>query len=237
MNRMNLLQTEAERLLGLDPLDRAEKQAARLAERGMKVDSMHLAIMFVQQISADREAVLSVLGDTHFNIKYKDMLVIIERAGFERVYTEQFGEYNDVFEVWWHADGLLLTTESYMNDRVNSSQLHYNWLPNPSESGTVWPAPRTSGGFHSVKTDGIERLVFSGYYDGREGLILHIDTVRSRGSFLPVWQVQPHLWFLNYAESKASHEELYRNKDRIQSGKMSRFPEHVQRAIQPTILA
>jgi hypothetical protein len=126
-------------------------------------------------------------------MKYVELTECLERRGFEKIFTEIHGESNDKYEIWWHPDGLLLTSESFNEtDVVNMVQCYFNWRPCSREAAYY---SRASGGYVNEDT-------WSGYLDGREGLFTQLDVIRSRGPILQKWVEAPFLWLLNYSEPK-----------------------------------
>lgn len=214
---MNDLENAAIALMKKDPVAMAEEIVGRDG------DAVGLAICIMQQIQAEKEDVLNVLGDTHFEMPYVECVRLLERAGFEKVFTEMFGDMADVFEIWWHADGLLLTSESYDQRWVNSCQVYYNWQ---TADKTRRYEFTSSGGWYPVSANSDE-FVWSGHYDGRQGLLTHLKRLRENGQLLLTWVKQPFLWFLNYSDTKNKDYD-YRAINRL---KYEVLPEHVKQAI------
>lgn len=216
---MNALETHALALLKRDTLDEAEKLV------GPGDDATKLGIVMLQQLAREKEDALSVLGDTHWRMTYDECVQVLERAGFEKIYHETHGENNDAYEIWWHAAGLLLTSESYTGSKrsVNMIQVYYNWVPTSLNGASNY----TSSGGYNEMADGT--MVWAGHHDGREGLLTHLKQLREHGHFLANWFKQPFLWLLNYSESK---EKDYDYKA-INKLKYVVLPTRVQQAIGP----
>jgi len=216
---VNALENHALGLLKRDTLAEAEKIL------GTGDHATKLGIALMQQVSRDKEDALSVLGDTHFNMLYDECVRVLERAGFEKIYHETHGESNDVYEIWWHAAGLLLTSESYTGGKrnVNMIQVYYNWVPTSLDNAHQC----TSSGGYDAMADGT--MVWAGHYDGREGLLTHLKQLREHGHFLPNWFHQPFLWLLNYSETKKKDYD-YKAINKL---KYVVLPPRVQRAIGP----
>ena len=121
---MNILEKHAEELMRRDPLAEAEKI---LGQEGQLAHS--LGFVLLQDIQRQKEDALDILGDTHFNTSYAALCEHLLRNGFDPVYIETHGDRGDVYQIWWHTDGLLLTSESYERTRVNATQVYYNWVP------------------------------------------------------------------------------------------------------------
>lgn len=216
---MNVLETHALELLKRDALYEAEKLL------GPGDDATKLGFVMMQKLARDKEDALSVLGDTHFRMTYEECVQVLERNGFEKIYHEPFAD-KDVFEIWWHTAGLLVTSESYASGAkncVNSIKVYYNWVPTSLDNAYQY----TSSGEYEEMADGT--MVWAGYYDGREGLLTHLKQLREHGHFLANWFHQPFLWLLNYEEPKV---EGYDYKA-INKLKYVVLPTRVQQAIGP----
>lgn len=183
---VNLLEQHALDLMQKDPLDMAEKAL------GAGADATGLAVMLTQKFASQKEDALSILGDTYFGIEPNYCAMLLVRAGYKELYSETHGELHDVFQIWGHADGLLLVTDTCDQRCMNTIQVYYNWIP--TEKAAAY-AMRSSGGF-------TERGVWSGHYDGREGLFTHLKFLRQHGQLLAQWQDIPFLWLLNYTETR-----------------------------------
>jgi hypothetical protein len=210
---MNALEEHALKLQKFDPLYEAEKEV------GPGKEASALGFVLLQHLSAQKEDVFSVLGDTHFRMPYAEYVQTLERHGFEKIYTETHGEKNDVYEIWWHTDGFLVTSESYDQKHVNMAQVYYNWMPSSVEASC---AIRSSGSY-------VAPGVWSGHADGREGLFTHLKQLRENGQVLQSWVEPPFLWLLNYTEPKVEGYDY----EAINKMKFVVLPEHVQRAIGP----
>lgn len=214
---MNALENAALALMKKDPVAMAEEIVGRDG------DAVGLAICMMQQIQAEKKDVFSVLGDTHFMMAYAECVRLLERAGFEKVYTETHGDLADVFEIWWHSDGLLLTSESYDQRLVNSLQVYYNWRTEDRSRGYEFTS---SGGWYPVVASPDE-FAWVGHYDGREGLLTHLKRLRENGQLLSTWFQQPFLWLLNYTESRTNSDQY----KAVNAVKYAALPENVKQAI------
>jgi hypothetical protein len=210
---MNALEEHALKLQKFDPLYEAEKEV------GPGKEASALGFVLLQHLSAQKEDVFSVLGDTHFRMPYAEYVQTLERHGFEKIYTETHGEKNDVYEIWWHSDGFLVTSESYDQKHVNMAQVYYNWMPNSVKAAY---AIRSSGGY-------VAPNIWSGHADGREGLFTHLKQLRENGQVLQSWVEPPFLWLLNYTEPKVEGYDY----EAINKMKFVVLPEYVQKAIGP----
>jgi hypothetical protein len=208
---MNLLEQHAMQMLRRDPMTEAN-------------DDVRHAIGIQLALSADKEDVFSVLGDTHSRITYAECVNMLQQRGFEKIFTETHGERNDNYEIWWHPDGLLLTSESYglwtteeHGSRVNMIHVYFNWQPGSRE---VAYYSRSSGGYVNDQT-------WSGYIDGREGMFTQLDAIRAGGPILQKWVEAPFLWLLNYSEPRVPGYDY----KAINARKLAMFPETVRSLI------
>jgi len=220
-NKLNLFEEAAIKELEFDPVAEAEKKL------GQNSAASNLAIAMVVGNGQSKEDLASVLGDTHLSCSYDDFLAVVYTLGFEKIYTEPFtSSYgdNEVLDVFWHRDGLLLTGESYNSKRLNSSHVYYNWEPNDRMARRP---THQSGGYiidPSTRMPDPLRPVIAGYYDGREFLSLHIKQLRQQGKLLAKWFEAPFVWLLNYDETKDSDYDY----KAINALKVSKFPLHVR---------
>lgn len=225
---MNPLEKAALKAMQVDPLAKAEQLV------GVGSESIAaLGIGIAQQMQKEKEDLFSVLGDTHFNITFQALSELLATRGFEKHYTERHGDRADVFEIWWHPnDNLLLTAESYSYEygtnrpKLNSVQVYYNWAPAENLPRETAYQYLSSGGFVQA-ADGRASWIWSGYYDGREGLFTHLKQLRENGQFLSPWVEQPFLWLLSYSET---HVKEYDYKA-INARKLSALPAYVRAAI------
>jgi len=198
---MNKLEQHAMEMLRRDPMTEAN-------------DDVGKALGIQIALSAEKEDVFSVLGDTHFQIPYAEAIRGLKRSGYQKIFSEDFGD-REILEAWWH-DGVLVVTESYAHKRVNRIQAYYNWAPAGGDIDLTYRIAE-SGGF--VKNIG--RRIWCGYVDGRAGLHTHIKRLRENGEILTQWVETPFLWLVNYSE-----ENNHAGKDyaAINARKLGPFP-------------
>lgn len=211
---MNELEKHAERLMGVDPIAVAEKAVGSDAAPAV-------AMGLLQQLNQAKKDVFDVLGDT-CQSTYARTMEILVRHGFQRVFVETFQIYEkpDEFSIWWNPEGILITTESYLGESLNSSTVYYNWAP-CLPVVDAWKLVK-SGRFSDKPERG-----WVGDSDGREGMMTHLKRLRENGAFLAQWQEQPFLWLLNYSETKEPGYDYAA----INRRKIAQLPAEVQLAI------
>jgi hypothetical protein len=201
-----------------DPLYEAEKIAGRDTK-----ESTALGFGLLQLHSADMRDRATALRDTHYRAPFSALQELAVENGFREIYSETFGQVEDVLKIWWN-DGLLLVAESYNDFKsTNSCRLYFNWQPHEP----AFP-PRSSGGFvRGADGELVRPEVFSGNYDGRELLFTHIKRLKAGGTILPKWVAAPFLWLLNYEEPKVEGYD-YRE---INARKIAQLPPEVREAM------
>ena len=214
---MNELEKHALKAMKYDSLAEAEKLV------GVGSESISLGMTLLQENMQEREDVLTILNDTHSRMSYAQMADRLSETGFALQFCERHDSNLDVFEIWWHADGILLTTESYDIARINMIQAYYNWVPKCSLEEAY--RYTSSGGYDTLQTG--ER-VWIGNYDGREGLFTHLNQLREHGYFLSCWHKAPFLWFVNYSEARQVEGYDYRE---INKRKLAKLTDRARGAI------
>lgn len=210
---MNPLEDHAVALLKRDPLDEAEKTL------GVGNEAVSLSIGLLQDIQRMKADVFSILDDTHFRISHSEYIDMLHRRNFQRLYIEMHGQMKDMYSIWWHPDGVLLTLESYERRYVNAAQAYYNWIPKSKEAAYGILA---SGGY-------VGPNIWSGYSDAREGLFTHLKQLHENGQLLSQWVEAPFLWLVNYSESR----EQRIDRDAINGRKFALLPDYVRAAVGP----
>jgi hypothetical protein len=202
-----------ENLLSVDPLGVAET----LTGKSYKDDAgtMSLGFFLAGQHNASKLEALAAAGDTRHGITYDEFERLVLEHGFESILKENFK--SEVYQIFWHPEGLLLASESFHRTTLNTAKVYYNWKPYDREIGY-----RVISSGHYT-----ENLVWSGDHDAREGLFFNLDRLRENGSFLPVWEERPWLWLLNYTDSKVDGYD----HEAITASKIARFPEDIQASI------
>lgn len=228
-------------VLRFDPLDTAEKLFGR-----DHPDAPLIGFLLLQGHTKKAQELMQETRDTFMSLPYAATCIIVAELGFERVYVEQFqADHGAVeeFAIWWHpGDGMLAVTESYNAEGTNKVHVHYQWKPAP-ECDNVYRVTQ-SGSF--VVPPGVDRftcprdqLLWLGDYDGRTALRRHLTKLRENGSFVTPWLEQPHLWFVNYAETRqiSSSGQPYKMQSAqftaVTERKFQQLPAHVQAAMGP----
>jgi len=173
------------------------------------------------------EKELTALDDTTFSNKLDRYQRIVEEEGFKKVMelaipsTEQCGSIHDgdKFFVYYHPDGMLLRFDTY-GVGINSSTLLFNLY---CEDVDAMSKARCDLKCSSYP---IDKLNFSGDFDGREALRFHIRELRNHGTLLNPWLEQPFIWLLHWADTKDGYDYEAINKERL-----AMLPEEVQKMV------
>lgn len=212
-------------ILDFDPFAAAEKITGESYKDSALTKELGMALL--AEHSAQKAEVLSGEDDTHFRMTFADLRRIYDELGFQVIHEHEFvGSYNGVreaFLVLWR-DGVLATAESYSGDRVNTTSLYYNWRANDEESAVRL---RSSGRFVTEALDRGEYIDI-GNRQVREGLRRTIKDMDANGTFLNPWIETPHLWFVDYSQSRNDYDY---DSTRIRRQVMSTFPQEIQDAI------
>lgn len=233
-----------DKLLAYDPLLEAEKCSGK----SYKADGDTQLLGFRLHIEKAELArkMLSERGDSYYGMPFEEFISIVEDLGFESVYSEVIDETEKInfLHVYWHPDGILLTTTSYPGYpdgySTNTCTLYYNWLPNP-EYWDLSPRPcvTASGSWQSDDWDDPPSgKIWAGSHDGRIALKNTIGKLREHGSFLPTWKYNPNPWMIHYGDAhkiRGCEELSYTIRrakfDALNLEKLNKLPVDVQEKI------
>lgn len=215
--------------------------AERITGQSYKDDPLTMALGMAGHLKKvqDKDALLSLAGDTTFSEGLGRYLEIVQGVGFEVVYTEPFHDakwnQDDTLYVLFRPDGILLKFDTFGGKSVNGGKFHYNWLPS---------APRPAYD-HSILSSGHycqppgwkegEPMVWSGDHDCREALVFHIRQLEEHGKFVSPWVDERHYLQLNhYADWERDQPWSPADSARttaLSDARIAKLPEHVRRAI------
>lgn len=220
--------SKLDELLRFDPLATAEEITGvsyndESAGKGFDNPSNALGLLLAHQHSDDKRRILLDAGDTTHGDKLPRYCGIIERFGFELVLEDQWKSswgHGEIYLIYAHRRGLLLSFDSYGGDGVNSATVRYNWKPCVPWSDAL---DCTSSG-RMVSDE-----AWSGDHDAREALIHNLNKLNNRGEFVSPWVERPFLWLLHYDESKVPGYD-YRA---ITESRVARLPDWVRDFIGP----
>jgi hypothetical protein len=150
-----------------------------------------------------KDTYLSSLGDTHFNMSWKEFKQLIIGRGF--VSAMEYDIHHDdneidEFVIYYHPKkGLIVCATSYWNKtNVNGGELYGEIQANSKDDIDIIYKWLSSGG--CIDKD---KMIFSTSHDVREGLFSKLDELESAGRFLPRWTERNRfLWFVDYKEDK-----------------------------------
>ena len=193
--RKGSVMTDFNEMLKLDPLAEAEKLTGKSYKDDEATSALGM-LMHMEHNDRKREA-LNARDDTYYSISFDKTLQVFDDLGFVRVHDHTIVEsnYDDIFVVLWHPDGVLATTESYRNgESTNTAKIHYNWQIDDPSRGDLWDFI-SSGSW-------VSDSVLSGDHDVREGLRHIMNKFWANGAFLNPWIDRPFLWLLDYGQPK-----------------------------------
>ena len=138
-----------------DPIADAEKivgHSWKEAPDGLKGVG-GLGLLLQMRKSEALNTMLESRGDTTFSMKIAKYQEIIERYGFEKVYSETFSSpvYGDekpveeTFYIYFKLPGVLLIFDTYRGN-INGGKVYYSWVPNPDYGPETWQDQVTSSG-------------------------------------------------------------------------------------------
>jgi len=199
-------------MISFDFLQEAEK----ITKQNYKEDpdTVALGLQLSMASSLVIEKLLQARGDTVYSMTMDDYVNKITEIGFTKIH-EHFCkrifngkvEGEEVFQVWYHSDGLILVCDSY-NGHRNSAKVLYNWQPtdiSSSEfckcisSGHIYNDPNNSDKDDNSDKD---EKIWIGDHDAREALVFKLNRLKKNGKFIKPWVQQPFLWFIDQEQSK-----------------------------------
>jgi len=225
--------TSLDEMIKFDALEAAEKLTGKSFKEDKETHDIAMDLMWSNSM-LKREK-LQELKDSYHGISIKDYLRIIEDDGFEQLLVEDFidsdapeGLYEKYYVYGHQRDGFILSFDSYsykIDDNVdillNGGNLYYNWKPLVDNYfDTV-----SSGSF-------INKDVWAGYHDCREGLLHNVNNLRNRGDMVNPWVARPFLWLLNYAQERDVKKKAV-TYDEINREKISKLSDWAQKIIGP----
>lgn len=224
---------EIEKAMRFDGLSHAEE----LSGKDYKTDPLTEAVgvCMVMQNGMHKRQLLEKAGDTYTSMDYEVYRSIVEAEGFVCVHSHTFpssrrDKSQDVYEVFWNEEGLLLTMESY-NSNVNTANLYYNIiLPCDENRYNI----TSSGHYYKDENGSYDKNIWVGNHHILEGFRHILNEKIRKHSPLKIWVEQPHVWLIDYSASK-SVTTVYpasslRYKE-ITDDCIASFPQHVQDAI------
>lgn len=227
---------EAEKMLHVERWDKDKKTAQDVCILGMGL---------AREQGAAMQTLMNTTNDTTNSMSINTYLNNIREFGFEEVYTEEFycitAKRNEEMFVFVKKDeGLVLTVDSFC-DRVNASNVHYNWKPNikpkeewkksnePEVVDKIWEV--TSSGSRAITwgLNNTDTWVWSGNHDAREAVRHKIQRLRDCGTFITPWVERPLLCgMVTRAEfkhaKKANNRTDYNKIDETRKTRLYRLP-------------
>ncbi len=228
-------QETAERIkdvMSVDPISEFEVRSGKSYKTNREAEN--IAMMFhAMNHNALKAESLRNQGDVSFGCDVAEYLRIVSAFGFEQVLCDEFTSekwgHQDKYLILWHPAGLLLAFDTFMGKSVNGGKVYYNWVPSPDVTNRF---RYTSSGHYTHSG------VWVGDHDCREGLVSNMTAMMNAGSFLTEWEQQPSLWLLSYNDrTETNYFSTPKGEwpsTKITAERISRLPEHVQKAIRGT---
>jgi hypothetical protein len=223
--------------MNFDPVAEAEKAVGDLNK-----DNVGVALMFSMEKSREMFALMAATGDTCSRTTYAEYLQIADDLGYSYVYEEKFpgSSMEETYTIMWHSRGFLLTVESYTSSNgeksVNTAKMYYNIQCHEGKM-TEFYKYTSSGhwvGFQNCAKNGPP--VWAGDHDVRDALKFKMDNLFKYGAPLSKWVECPHLWLINYFESrllenKQPYSDRSKEWDRIRDAKINALPKGLREMI------
>lgn len=205
-----------ETILNYDPLSIFDDVEGGKTYRDFPELALAASIMH----NAEKDEMLTAMGDSKFTNKLTDYQRLIESIGFEKVLElpfvgKSFSDEpapNEKYFIYVNREfGILLDFDTYGGDGVNGGKYYYCIRLNEDTSGRV----TSSGGFRDYDSP---NRYWAGDHDCREAIRYKINRLRENGTFLREWPKDNgiFLWFLHYMDTKTDDYDYNAiNKERI----------------------
>ena len=213
-------------LLKVDALDEAEQITGQSYKKDKRTES--LGFMLHHILCQTREKVLSNSNDSYYGMDFQPYVEIVQDIGFVKIHEHPFTRKNDnveeIFQIWFHPEGVLLSCDSYIKTSLNGSTIFYNWKPNHVRGSFDFTS---SGHYWTSETIGVDHpewekhAIWIGHHDTREAIRLKIRRLKENGKFLWPWVCQPFLWFVDGSQDSDKYLEINRNL-------IAKFPKKVK---------
>ena len=250
--------------LRFDPLVAAEKITGESYKESKGTELLGF-LMHLDHVKKTRE-MLNQIGDTCSNRDAVWTLSALMQNGFNLLLTDSFHDiphendknrepYDERCHILFdYRRNILVWMETYSrgskndkyyngNGSVNDLKFYFNWrakskdvrLSGYSGSHVIDPAPLYIAEKHKYNLEG-HSYVVSGDIDGRDGMFTKLAWMEEKGEFVSPWIKSPHLWLINYMETRdpVTGESLeYGRVDykEITNGRLKRLPEDVRKRI------
>lgn len=240
---MNLLEKAISEVLNIDSLLEAEKITGLSYKESEVTSQLGLALHLKN--NEDKNALLTLNGDTTHSNKVDRYLEITTGLGFKIVLEEPFESesYKEKLFILYHPEGILLNFDTFGETSVNGGQYSYNWKPHSWSEFSKFKGCITSSGNWNSKEDLFDDqsdksdYIWSGYHDCREAIKYHISLLKEHGNFINPWQHCNYLNIMNYkdwkspgylASSADSWQESFKYSDNLTKNRIRKCPKEVQ---------
>lgn len=216
---MSHLSETAERLMSTDALLEAERITGSSYKDDEATAALGLGIHL--QLGAQKQAVLSELDDTHWNVSWTNFLRIALEEGFVEVRRREH-EYKergmDEQVILHHpTEGTVINAGSYWGgESLNGATLYFNleFPKHATREGLAF-----SGHFNLDAWDNQDRRIYIGSVSLGEGMRRTLAKMRAQGSFVAPWVERPWMSLDAYWDSK---ESSFRARCRKLGGHLTR---------------
>ncbi|MEI6731877.1 MAG: hypothetical protein WCK90_04310 [archaeon] len=231
--------TSKDSLLATEILLGKPYQTFNKEEQGISL-AMHALVSGFHRAKAEVE------GDSHYNVSFAKFTTLLERKGFEKIFSKPFigkrkeGNVTEEYTIWAdYSRGILASAESYTSDpnEVGLNDAHaYLEISLPVQMEKLGELenelldPIVSGCRAGLKTDSQGNDIYIIRKDMRDSFIDFLKNVDASGfkTNNPWRMYKEHdLWLINYSESKLGSKTWGK---RIES-KISQLPEKARKMI------
>lgn len=213
----------------------ALREAEIITNKSYKESNETTRLGFAMHIehNKQKEALLKFTKDTYYGSTLEEYLTVVKDLGFEKILEtpipedKKFNSNGDYYYIYWRADGIILSFDTYRGNKVvNSGNFYYNLKPKND------PFTKDSTDYWNLKYSGQWKEINGAYYliasnDCREGLRHYISRLESLGGFVNPWIASPFIWFLHYMDTKDKKYDY----NKINSERIALLPEYVQKCI------
>lgn len=233
---MNPLDKAIGEALHVDPIKEAQEFTGKDYTKDKSTDA--LAFHILHQNAADKEALLSLSGDTLFHNKFDRYMSICESIGFKLVLTVPFiVRSKEEKQCFLYKPGCLLVLDTGdVGDSINSSNFYYNWTPKSGSLDAYHKEPwvHSSGHWNKEGADG-GLDIWSGDHDAREALKYKLKRLEQYGNYVLPWRYRPFVSLCHYQDYRDTEGRNWKERselhDIITEHRISLLPKEIQEVI------
>jgi len=178
---------------------------------------------------------LSKLDDIHFGSLYEDHLRISKDLGFEIIYDEIFhGEgydnqpIDEQYHILWHPQyGILCSSESYQNKKLNSSKWLFAFKPYSYMVDSFYGL-RLGGSWFCTDNNFKNATIYMANWDAREAVRVQMNSLLNHGSFVLPWPEPQMLQLNTYMDWKKCEGYDYTEANIKRIDRFNKLPVEIQ---------